>query len=552
MKRIFFLLLFLIVAVHSVSAQPHRKNRKALEMELDSLRRVIDNLKAKNDQISYELDEMKSAYTNIQGDDFDKSHEDGLEGEFYEAAYSDDESVDRDTLLALYYKQREMVTTVFDDIDFDSMILASDTPDSVFIDRLRRMNSFIKLPYNDVIRNYLIAYTQKHKQKMETVLGLAEYYMPVFEEILDQYHLPLELKAMAIIESALNPTALSRVGAKGMWQFMLTTGKRYGLEITTYVDERMDVEKAANAAARYLRDSYLIFGDWSLAIASYNCGAGNVNKAIRRSGGGKDFWEVYRYLPTETRGYVPSFVAALYMLTYYKEHNLTPVPAALPSILDTLHINRMLHFDQVTHFTTIPKERLQYYNPQYVQDIVPGQKDRTYILKLPVSYTSKFLENEDSLYTWNDSVLFKITKTIPLTSSAASSRGGEIVHKVKSGETLSHIALKYGVKVSDLQRWNGVKNNLKIGQKIIIYTKGGSSSKSTSSTSTTTSSSSSKSSTGTSSSGGYVTYKVKSGDNLSVIAGKFSGVTVQSLMNLNGLTGKSKIYPGMILKVKKK
>jgi len=550
MKRFSLLFILFFFSLITINAQQH-KSKKALASEVDSLKLTVRHLQAEKEQLAYELEEMKTAYSNLQTADDERSQMEVPEGEFYEAAFDEEGRFDRDELLALYYKQRELEPAPIDDSDFDSVVLSSDTPDAVFIDRLRRMNSFIKLPYNDIVRNYLVAYTQKHHAKMEQVLGLASYYMPIFEEVFDRYHLPLELKAMAIIESALNPTAVSRAGAKGMWQFMLQTGKRYGLEINTYVDERMDVEKAADAAAKYLRDSYLIFGDWSLAIASYNCGAGNVNKAIRRSGGGQDFWEVYRYLPRETRGYVPSFIAALYMLSYYKEHDMTPVPSSLPAMLDTLNINKMLHFEQVSHFTGIPKDELKYLNPQYMQDIVPGQKEKTYILRLPVSYTPKFIENADSMYRWKDSVYFNISSVKQIT---AVSSGSEIIHKVKSGETLSHIALKYGVKVSDLQRWNGVKNNLKIGQKIIIYPNGKPSTKSTSTSSSSSSSStkSTGSTAGTSSSGGYVTYKVKSGDTLSGIAAKFSGVSTQSLMNLNGLNSKSKIYPGMTLKIKKK
>lgn len=545
MKRFLLIFLLLSASLSFASAQQH-KSRRELASELDSLNKLVKHLQAEKEQLSYELEEMKTAYTNLQTADEERFQMTVPEGEFYEAAFDDEGRFDRDTLLALYYKQRELEPSVINDEDFDSIVLSSDVPDSVYIDRLRRMNSFIKLPYNEIIRNYLIAYTQKHSHRMETVLGLADYYMPIFEETLDRYNLPLELKAMAIIESALVPTATSRAGAKGMWQFMLRTGKRYGLEINSYVDERMDVAKAADAAARYLRDSYLIFGDWSLAIASYNCGAGNVNKAIKRSGGGQDFWEVYKYLPRETRGYVPSFVAALYMMTYYKEHNMVPVPSSLPAMLDTLNINRMLHFEQVAHFTGITKDELKYLNPQYVQDIIPGMKEKTYILRIPVSYTPRFIENSDSMYRWKDSLYFNISAVKQIT---AVSSGSEIIHKVKSGETLSHIALKYGVKVSDLQRWNGVKNNLKIGQKIIIYPNGKPKS---SSSSASSSSKSSTSSSSTSSSGGYVTYKVKSGDTLSGIASRYSGVTVNSLMSLNGLGSKSKIYPGMVLKIKKK
>ncbi len=536
------IVLFLIPGIQAqtrfsrfVSHTDH-KTRKVLLSERDSLLKVIEDIRKDRDRLRSELDELKEAYANV-GVSETGSIGEGLEGDFYEAALSDEE-VDRDSLLSLYYQQMESSSDDFFEDNMDSLVLSSDTPDSVYVARLKKMNSFISLPYNDIVRNYLIAYTQKHNAKMQTVLGLAEYYMPMFEDILNQYNLPLELKAMAVIESALNPVAVSRVKAKGMWQFMYATARRYGLEMTSYVDERFDPVKSAHAAARYMRDSYLIYGDWALAIASYNCGPGNVNKAIRRSGGGKDFWEIYRYLPRETRGYVPSFIAALYMMTYYNEHHLRPVPANLSANMDTLHISRMLHFDQVVHFTGIPKEQLKYYNPQYVHEIIPGQAEHPYILRMPYNYVTRFVENEDQVYKYKDSVYFSPAAVKQIKEGAAPG-GQQIVHKVKSGETLSHIAVKYHVKVADLQRWNGVKDNLKIGQRIVIYTNGSGPSKSVSTGGNTTTS------------GGYVYYTVRKGDSLSVIAEKFSGVTVKSIMNLNGLSGSSKIYPGMKLKVKK-
>lgn len=551
MKHSVLVILFSFLFLTGASAQtrpthfvPHtdHKTRKVLLEERDSLVKALQEAQQERDRLRFELEQMKEAYANVE-ESGEAAIGEGLEGDFYEAALSG-EDVGRDSLLGLYYAQMQSSKDDIFEENLDSVVLASDTPDSVYIDRLKRMNSFISLPYNDIVRNYLVAYTQKHTVKMETVLGLAEFYMPIFEEVLDQYNLPLELKAMAVIESALNPVAVSRAKAKGMWQFMYTTARSYGLEITSYVDERMDPVKSAHAAAKFLRDSYLIFGDWALAIASYNCGTGNVNKAIRRSGGGKDFWEIYRYLPRETRGYVPSFIAALYLMRYYNEHHLRPVPANLSAQLDTLHISRMLHFDQVVHFTGIPQDMLRYYNPQYLHDIVPGQKDHPYILRMPYNYTSKFIENEGDVYRWKDTVYFSAAAVKQIKAGAAPT-GARIVHKVKKGETLSHIALKYHVRVSDLQRWNGVKNNLRIGQSIVVYTNGkgpaasqqGSGSGSGSGMKTTTS-------------GGYVIYTVRSGDTLSGIASRFSGVSVKSIMSLNGLKS-SAIRVGMKLKIKK-
>ena len=374
-------------------------------------------------------------------------------------------------------------------------------------------------------------------EKMERILGLATYYIPIFEEIFDQYDMPLELTAMAVIESALNTKAVSRARAKGMWQFMYSTAKRYGLTINSYVDERFDPIASAHAAARYLRDSYLIFGDWSLAIASYNCGAGNVNKAIRRSGGSKDFWEIYPYLPRETRGYVPSFFAALYAMKYYKEHNLTPEFIPMPPHTDTIKVNKMLHFEQIAHYTGASIEELRTHNPQYLHDIIPGT-EKEYILQLPYQYTGAFIDHEKEIYAYKDSVYFSPAAMKQIQQSAEPSK---ITHRVKRGETLSHIALRYGVTVKNIQRWNGIGTRIREGQRLAIYTNG--------------SGPSAKSSSGgkvsTSVSNGYVMYTVRSGDNLWNIAKKFSGVSVSDIQRLNGLSKNSKIYPGKKLKIKK-
>ena len=453
-------------------------------------------------------------------------------------AATDTVPVSVDSLLSLWYQRRNLNLMELEPSDIDTLVMTSDIPDSVYLERLKRMNSFISVPYNSIIRNHIIYYTQKMPEKMERILGLSTYYLPIFEEIFDKYDLPLELTAMAVIESALNAKAVSRARAKGMWQFMYSTAKRYGLTINSYVDERFDPVVSADAAARYLRDSYLIFGDWNLAIASYNCGAGNVNKAIRRAGGSKEFWEVYPYLPRETRGYVPSFFAALYAMKYYKEHNLTPDYIPMPPHTDTLRINKMLHFEQIAHFTGASIEELRTHNPQFLHDIIPGT-EREYILQLPYQYTNSFIDHEDEIYAWKDSVYFSpaAMKKIQQGVSSGSTR---IVHRVKSGETLSHIALRYGVSVRNIQRWNGIGTRIRVGQRLAIYTNGSG-----------PASSSSGGSVKTTESGGYVIYTVRSGDNLWDISRKFSGVSVNDLMKLNNLTKNSKIYPGKKLRIKK-
>lgn len=447
-----------------------------------------------------------------------------------------------DSLLSLWYVHRQMeANRELTEYDMDSVRFTSDVPDAVLIERLEKMNSYITLPFNETVKNYMILYSEKMPTKMSQILGLSAYYMPIFEDIFNRYDLPLELKAMAVIESALNPVAVSRAGAKGMWQFMYNTAKTYGLRIDSYVDERLDVEKAADAAARYLRDQYSIFGDWCLAISAYNCGAGNVNKAIRLAGS-RDFWSIYPYLPRETRGYMPAFVGALYAMTYYKEYGIVPEPMKMPAHIDTFEIHRNLHFSQISEVIGIPEQELQDLNPQYIHDLIPGNSG-SFVLKLPYNYTNAFLDNQDSLYTHKSSVLAG-TRVLegPSTPEGSQER---IAYKVKSGDYLGRIASRYGVTVKQLQQWNNLRGtNLRVGQTLYIYRNGGKSSSSSSSSSTSSSSSSS------SSSSGYIIYTVKSGDSLYKIAQRYPGVSANDIMRINSIS--TNIKPGMKLKIPSK
>lgn len=278
--------------------------------------------------------------------------------------------------------------------------------DIIYIERLRRMPTAIEMPYNDVVRKFIDRYTEKLRRSVSFMLGAQNFYMPIFEQALETYGLPLELKYLPVIESALKPKAVSRVGATGLWQFMLSTGKHYGLKVNSLVDERSDPEKASYAAAHYLRDLYRIFGDWHLVIAAYNCGPENVNKAIRRSGGEKDYWKIYPYLPSETRGYVPAFIAANYVMNYYCEHNITPMASMLPEKTDTIIVNRDVHFMQISHVLNIDIEQLRAINPQYRRDIVNGYSGEA-ILRLPQDYIDKFIDNQDSIYAYNSAELLK-------------------------------------------------------------------------------------------------------------------------------------------------
>ena len=572
-----------------------KDENKRLKMELDSLRAELYRYKA---DLRYS-DSLATAMVELYGQD--EGHDGvGLSPEDYTSEVSD-------SLLNIWYAHR-MASDDTEEFDMDSVRFESNVPDEVYIERLKKMNSFISLPYNDIVKNYIILYSEKMPTKMAHMLGLCQYYMPIFDETFNKHDLPEELKAMAIIESAMNPLAVSRAGAKGMWQFMYATAKMYGLHIDSFVDERMDPFKAADAAARYLQDAYEIFGDWNLAIASYNCGAGNVNKAIRRSGGKRAFWDIWPYLPRETRGYVPAFVGALYAMTYYKEHGIKPEAVEMPIHVDTFKINKQLHLKQIAELTGAPLEELKNLNPQYRHDIIPGNS-KEYILRLPYTYTNAFIEHEDSVYTHKYDEFFNPTTIKKIQDGADEER---IVYVVKNGDYLGRIASRNRCTVAQIKRWNGLKsNNIRVGQRLVIYRGGGGPSTSSSSSSTaaaapSSSSSSTQSSTPTgtytvksgdtlsgiatrhgvtvnqlkqwngltsnnirvgqklklnssssassasaSSSGDYSTYTVKSGDSLYSIAKNYSGVSAQDIMNFNGMSS-SNIKPGMKIKIPKK
>lgn len=344
--------------------------------------------------------------------------------------------------------------------------------DSIYIDRLSRMPVIMEMPYNDIVRKFIDTYTIRLRNQVSFMLSACNFYMPIFEEALDAYNLPLELKYLPIIESALNPSAVSRAGATGLWQFMLTTGKLYGLESNSLVDERRDPIKATWAAARYLKDMYNIYKDWNLVIAAYNCGPGNVNKAIRRAGGKTDYWAIYNYLPRETRGYVPAFIAANYVMTYYCKHNICPMETNIPQATDTVQVSRNLHFEQIADICHIPLEEIKSLNPQYKRNIVPGNS-KPYTLRLPTEAISSFIDNQDTIYNHRGTELFKNRRTVASvgTRSKATAGDGELTYyKIKQGDTLGTIARKFGVSVRQLRSWNGLRNNnIRAGRRLKIY-----------------------------------------------------------------------------------
>ena len=510
--------------------------------QIRSRKKIIEDLTRRLDSLQNAYDSLAYEY-NLLAEPVSGNVEEGIaiEEVFKPETYTP-ESIDSLRSVWYLHKQAEAFNPDFEMLERDT--LKSAIPDSVYIERLNRLNSFIPIQFNHYVRNNIILYTEKMPKVTANIVSLSAYYLPIIEGIFDMYDLPKELKAMAMIESAFNPKAVSRARARGMWQFMHYTARLYDLDMTSFVDERYDPYKSCHAAAKYLKDSYNIFGDWSLAIASYNCGAGNVLKAIRRSGGKTDFWEIYNYLPRETRGYVPIFFAALYTLKYYPEHGIVPQQSSLPAHVDTIHVNKMLHFQQISDVIGIPMEELRQINPQYLHDIIPG-KEKTYILRLPHNYTMQFVNNEESIYSHKDTLFFSDI-AIKKVKEKGGTEGSMTTHTVKSGETLGSIARKYRTTVSNIKRWNNLRSDIiRVGQKLRI---GGSASSSGSGSSTKTSGSST---TTTSAKDGYITYTVKKNDTLSGIAGKFSGVTLSSLLKLNGFTQSTKIYPGMVIKIKK-
>ncbi len=343
--------------------------------------------------------------------------------------------------------------------------------DSVYIDRLSRMPVIMEMPYNDIVRKFIDTYTGRLRSQVSFMLSACNFYMPIFEEALDAYNLPLELKYLPIIESALNPSAVSRAGASGLWQFMLSTGKLYGLESNSLVDERRDPIKATWAAARYLKDMYDIYKDWNLVIAAYNCGPGNINKAIRRANGKTDYWEIYNYLPRETRGYVPAFIAANYVMTYYCKHNICPMETNIPQATDTVLVSRNLHFQQIADICHVPLDEIKSLNPQYKRDIVPGDS-KPRALRLPTEAISTFLDNQDTIYAHRSDELFKNRRIVASVNrqSKASNNGDLTYYRIRQGDTLGGIARKFGVSVRQLRRWNNLHNNrIRAGRRLKIY-----------------------------------------------------------------------------------
>lgn len=491
----------------------------------------------------------------------------------------DDDSVapienNLDSLLSNWFVKMSLPNAT----DTSAAPVITEYSDSVYKDRISRINSVITLPYNSIIKNHIAVYTEKKREKFRIMLGLSEYYFPMIEDIFDSYGLPVELKYVAAIESALNPTIVSRAGATGLWQFMYSTGRMYGLTINSVVDERRDPVKATHAAARYLKDLYDIYNDWILVIAAYNCGPGNVNKAIKRSGNKKDYWEIYYRLPRETRGYIPQYVAAVYAMNYYKEHGLNPINIDMPVAVDTVMVNKDFHLQQISAVLNLPIDELRAINPQYKTGFVPG-KTKPMAITLPVNSLGDFIEKADTITGFKkDLYLTTIKTTDPSVSTyqAPDIKGKtKLTYTVKDGDNLGFISAWYNVGLSDLRYWNDIyRNTIRVGQHLAIFVNpsdadryskvnemsfedkqkmigksavaaGYTSAASQPQTVPGSPSPSAEDST-------YEFYTVRYGDTVWDIAKKYTGITASDILRINGISDPSRIKAGQKLKIRKK
>ena len=480
----------------------------------------------------------------------------------YSIVYPESFETDTEKMLQNWYLQNYVVLDT-DVEDWES----NEASDEVYIERLQAMPTQIEMPYNQIVRNYIDTYVTRRRTLVEAMLGMSLYYLPIFEQALESEGLPLELKYLPVIESALNPDATSASGAAGLWQFMINTAKGLGLEVNSLVDERRDPYKSSEAAARYLKSLYKIYGDWSLAIAAYNCGPGKVNKALNRIGGkgeGHDFWEIYNFLPNETREYVPAFIAANYVMTYFKYHNISPGLARKPILTDTVSVDRRVHFKQISAVLDIPIEALRVLNPQFRKDIIPGSAEHQYMLTLPSQQVYSYIMSADSIATFDQNTYAQRSTAEP---GEVKSPTGEYTvekrlvtkyHKVKKGENITKIANQYGVSIDAVKKANGMKNNtVKLGEvlKINVYenvkvpvvpdgddddantaAQAKTDSTSTSKTTAAKTSTTAKKSSSTATQSGPRKHKVKRGESLSKIAAQYRGVSVADIKKANNLT----------------
>lgn len=442
------------------------------------------------------------------------------------------------------YKSAAMYDEMYDEVlRPDSLAELPELHTDTLKARLARLNEKtpFNIAYNPSLESVIKSFLTRRRGLMERMITASQFYFPLFEQELDNHDIPLEIKYLSIVESALNPKARSRVGATGLWQFMYSTGKMYGLNVSSYVDDRRDPIASTTAACIYLSKLYDIFGDWDLALAAYNSGPGNVNKAIRRSGGYTNYWNLRMFLPRETAGYVPAFLATLYIFEYAKEHGLQMVKAERPYFeTDTVHVKNLITFDQIAEVTGIGMEELELLNPSYKLKIIPKIEGKTHVLRLPKSFLGKFVSNEKQIYAYAKKQLDSLEKPLPQLVQTKS----QIRYKVRSGDYLGKIAERYGVGVSQIKRWNGLRsNNLRIGQRLTIYPR-----KPYSAPTSAKSSTAKKSTTTAVASNSAKLHTVQEGDSLWTISRKYPGVSIENLREWNGLSGNN-LKPGTKLKL---
>ena len=460
---------------------------------------------------------------------------------------------------------------------FSKQINISDVPDSVFVQRLAAIPSAIELTYNKQVRSYLDLYTKSRRKQVSVMLGLSDYYFPMIEAKLDAYGLPLELKYLPIIESALNPIAKSRVGAQGMWQFMLGTAKLYKLKVNSFIDERLDPVRSTEVACAYLKELYSIFGDWHMVIAAYNCGPGNMKKAIARAGGKKNYWDVFYYLPRETRGFVPAFIAATYIMNYSQDHGFYAVKPEMPVSSDTVMVGQELHLGQVSEVLGVDLATLQMLNPKYKRKILPAAGG-PYDLRLPNDKVTAFITMQDSIMGYKKGVYLaknnmdkepvRSSRSKTVKPAAPSADDVALDYTIKTGDNLGYISSWYGVTISSLKDWNGMEgNSLRAGQKLTVYVpkaKADEYRKINSLSFAEKQAIAVKVAEPSSPAAGqiaqaapdatrdqFVLYTVRSGDNLWTIAQKYPGISHEDIMKLNQMTG-SRLQTGQVLKIKRK